>query len=92
MGQLPALLRLKQRGGTIAGQQAANLMCALETVRLLLAGDSGVIPSAPAAVDAEAAACQDAIMKSGVVDILVGAPIGDHAISSTAVRVKVTAL
>jgi hypothetical protein len=86
VGQLPALLRLKQRGGTIARQQAANLVCALEVVRLLLAGDSGAMSPAG---NTEALATQDAILKSGVVDILIGAPIGDHAISSTAVRIKV---
>ena len=88
MGQLPALLRLKQRGGTIARQQAANLVCALEVVRLLLAGDSGVVPPASAAGDTGGPATQDAVLKSGMVDILIGAPIGDHAISSTAVRIK----
>lgn len=91
-GQLPALLRLKQRGGSIARQQAANLVCALETTRLLLAGDKGVILPEAAAGDAEAAANQDAILKSGVVDVLIGAPIGDQAISSTAVRIKVMKL
>jgi hypothetical protein len=90
VGQLPALLRLKQRGGTIARQQAANLVCALEVVRLLLAGDSGVVPPAPAAGDTGGPATQDAVLKSGMVDILIGAPIGDHAISSTAVRIKVS--
>lgn len=89
VAQLPALLRLQQRGGGIARQQAANLLCALETVRLLLAGDSGVVSPGPLPADAESAATQDAILKSGVVDILIGAPIGDHAISSTAVRIKV---
>lgn len=84
---LPSLLRLQQRGGSLGRQQAANLLYALEAVRVLIAGASGVL--ATAAADAEAPHNAEAILASGVVDILVGAPLGDHAVSSTAVRTQV---
>ena len=89
IGSLPALLRLQQRGGTVARQQAANLLCALETVRLLIASDKDIVSAEALAGNAESAANVDAILKSGMFDILVGATLGDGAISSAAVRFKV---
>lgn len=84
---LPSLLRLQQRGGSLGRQQAANLLYALEAVRVLSAGASGVVGTA--AGDAEAPPNAEAILASGVVDILAAAPLGDHAVSSTAVRAQV---
>jgi len=89
IGSLPSQLRQEHRGGRVARQQAANLLCALETVRVLIAAERGVISLEALAGDAESAANQDALLKAGVLDILIGAPLGDGAISSTAVRVKV---
>ena len=131
IGLLPALLRLKQRGGSIARQQASNLICVLETLRVLIASEKvtmhnfeqkpvlfqasharlwqctmpvqllvviscmhcahmqGIISAEALAADAESQANQDAILKSGVLDILIAAPLGDGAISSAAVRTQV---
>ena len=36
LGSLPALLRLRQANGNVARQKACNLLCALETVQLLV--------------------------------------------------------
>lgn len=54
---------------------------------MLSAGASGVVGTA--AGDAEAPPNAEAILASGVVDILAAAPLGDHAVSSTAVRAQV---
>lgn len=97
MAALPGCLRLQQHRGTLGRQQSANLLYALETLRVLLAGGSGVVLQGGCGValqggpdvDSEAAANAEAMLKGGIDDILIGAPLGDHAISSAAVRTQV---
>lgn len=97
MAALPGCLRLQQHRGTLGRQQSANLLYALETVRVLLAGGSGVVIQGGCGaalqggpeIDSEAAANAEAVLKSSIDDILIGAPLGDFAVSSAAVRTQV---
>ena len=166
LASLPGLLRLQQPGGNVARQKACNLLCALETVQLLVEARAGKLDAAPApaakvltaetcgdrtdhelpnmlsaalvsivgkcmfrcmhsaawmrysqplrGADASCvynpnfialatnrvceatqeasenqAACQAALLKAGVLDILIGASLGDGAIASLTVQAQV---
>lgn len=96
VNSLPQLLKLQQADGNIPRQTACNLLCTLQTVQLLLgsplaAGGSATDKASSTAkeTDENRAACQAALLRAGVMPILIGAPLGDAAIASVTVRIQV---
>ena len=61
LGSLPGLLRLQQPGGNVARQKACNLLCALETVQLLVEAQAGK-PAAGAAPVAKVLSSEEVCM------------------------------